>query len=111
MTTSTVNIAVHGYSCSSCDRFQTCSASVCPLEHGWKKRKHLKGERICYYLLEAQKDGAKANFEGAGKDKLYELIVSLTPAIISSNSTLKNAVEKANQSGSRMTRKFGCNHE
>jgi len=111
MTTSTVNIAAHGYSCNSCDRFQICSASVCPLEPEWQKRKHLKGERICYYLLEAQKEGAKANFDGAGKGKLYEIIVSLTPAIIASNSTLKYAVEKAKLSGSRMIKKFGVNHE
>ncbi len=38
----------------ACPKYQTCSATICPLDPSWRKRRHLKGERICFYLCEAQ---------------------------------------------------------
>ena len=67
----------------SCDRFNRCSANICPLDPEWHKRKHLNGERICFYLLEAQKTNAKAVFECGGRGCLYAVMQEATPAIYS----------------------------
>lgn len=94
-----------------CPKFQHCNAPICPLDKDWQKRKHFKGDCICFYLLETQKHGAKANFEGLSKGYLYEAIVTLTPDIAKAYSPIKKALEKAKLSSSRMTRKFGREHE
>lgn len=87
-----------------CDRFNTCSANICPLDDDWSKRKHLREGRICYYLIEAQKCGAKANFESGGRGELYELMEMATPSIISKFSSIRHALARAKKSGSRMHR-------
>ena len=38
-----------------CPRFEACSAPVCPLDNGWRKRRMLKRERTCHYLREVSK--------------------------------------------------------
>ncbi len=90
-----------------CDRFQTCSANICPLDAEWPKRKHLNGERVCFYLIEAQKSGAKAIFDKCERGYLFELMQTATPNIIAKHYPIKRALEQAKQTGSRMDRKIG----
>jgi hypothetical protein len=90
-----------------CDRFQTCSANICPLDAEWPKRKHLNGERVCFYLIEAQKTGAKAIFDKCGRAYLYQLIQDAIPNIVARHSIIKRALENAKKTGSRMDRKIG----
>lgn len=40
---------------TQCPKFHVCSAPLCPLDEHWRKRRHLKGERICQWLVEAVK--------------------------------------------------------
>ncbi len=94
-----------------CPKFHFCNAPICPLDQEWQKRKHFNGDRVCFYLLETQKHGAKANFEGLGKGYLYDAIVRLTPDITNAYSPIKKALESAKLSSSRMTNKFGREHE
>jgi hypothetical protein len=95
---------------SSCPKHHQCNAPLCPLETNWQKRKHLDGERVCFYLSEAQKTNAKPNFEGQGLGYLYEVMAMLTPTIIARHYIIKNALEKASKTNSRMARKIGVNH-
>jgi hypothetical protein len=44
---------------------------------------------------------------GVGLGNLYEVIVRHTPVILNSHPRIKRAYEKAKESGSRMTRKWG----
>jgi hypothetical protein len=92
-----------------CDRFQTCSANICPFEDAElaKKRKHLNGERVCFYLIEAQKSGAKAIFDKCGRAYLYQLIQDAMPNIVARHSIIKRVLENAKKTGSRMDRKIG----
>jgi hypothetical protein len=94
----------------SCDRFDTCSANICPLDPDWQQRKHLNGERVCFYLIEAQKINAKAVFESCGRGYLYLLMAEVTPAIIYRHYAIKYALNQAKKTGSRMGRKVGVSH-
>ena len=89
---------------TDCPKHIQCSAPICPLDQDWRKRSHLKGERVCFYLAEAVKDRAKANFEGARLGKLFEVIHRGIPDIISRHGPIKKALVRAANSGARMTR-------
>ena len=86
----------------TCPKFQGCSAPICPLDSNWRKVRHLKGERICFYLCEAQKYHAEAIFGGRGLKDLYQVMVEATPDISLRWGTIKKALAKAARTGSRM---------
>jgi len=88
-----------------CPKYERCSAPICPLDPNWRKRRHLKGERVCFYLCEAQKDGSEVIFGGRGLGKLFKLMVEATPDISTRWGTIKKALVKAAKTGSRMNRK------
>jgi len=89
-----------------CPKFQACSVPICPLDPNWRKRRHLKGERVCFYLCEAQKFDAEAIFRGRGLGELYRLMVEATLAISTRWGTIKNALAKAKETSSRMNKKL-----
>jgi hypothetical protein len=91
----------------NCDRFQNCSANICPLDPEWFKRKHLNGDRVCFYLIEAQKTNAKAIFDTCGRGYVFEAMQRVTPNIIERYSIIKRALEQSKKTGSRMARKIG----
>lgn len=90
-----------------CDRFQSCSANICPMDIQWPIRKHLNGDRVCFYLIEAQKTNAKAIFDKCGRRHVYELMLAATPNIIARHYPIKRALEQAKKTGSRMDRIIG----
>lgn len=91
----------------TCDRFNKCLANICPLDADWRKRKHLKGERVCFYAVEAEKVDAEAIFRDSGRIQLYIIIKEVVPDIASCHYPIKFALEQAKKTGSRMTRKAG----
>lgn len=91
---------------SDCPKFQSCNAPICPLNSNWGNTRHLPGERICFYLCEAQKEGAEAVFDGVGREYLYRLMVETTPEISNRWNAIKIALERAALTGSRMTRRL-----
>lgn len=95
---------------TQCQKYQQCNAPICPLDEKWQKRKHVNGDRICFYLPEAQKPNAKTVFEVRGLDYLYEVMVRHTPEISQRHHTIKTALDKAKNTSSRITRKIGGNH-
>lgn len=95
----------------NCDRFNGCSANICPLDGDWQKRVHHNGERVCFYLIEAQKANAKAVFDTCGRGYLYTLMQEATQAIITRHYHIKITLERAKKTGSRMDRKIGVSHE
>lgn len=100
----------HSIEMSNCPKFTVCYAPTCPLDTQWRKRKHLKEDRVCFYLLEATKTGAEAIFRGAGLGNLYQTISQASSAIRSTYFHIDRACNRANQSGSRMARRIGGNH-
>lgn len=90
-----------------CPKFQKCNAPICSLEPNWKKRKHISGDRVCFYLIEAQKHGANAVFEVRSLTHLYEAMVMHTSEIAGTYSIINTAINKAKITTSRMSRKVG----
>jgi hypothetical protein len=45
-----------------CPKFNTCSAPICPLDPLWRAATHLRGERVCPYLLGSEKTGAAEHY-------------------------------------------------
>jgi len=88
----------------ACPKYKGCSAPICPLDANWRNAKHLKHERVCFYLCEAQKDGSEAIFGGRGLGELFRLMVGATPAISTRWGTIKKALAKAAKTGSRLNR-------
>lgn len=91
----------------SCDRFDKCSANICPLDETWTKRGHLAGERVCFYMIEAEKINAETVLSDSGRRQLYMTIKQVAPEIASVHYAIKYALEQATKTGSRMTRKVG----
>jgi len=89
----------------ACTKFQACSAPICPLDTNWRKTVHLKGERVCFYLCEAQKGGSEARFRGKGLEKLYQLMVEATPDISIRWEPIRKVLKRAAKTGSRMNTK------
>lgn len=90
-----------------CPKYQKCLAPICPLDADWQKRKHISGDRICFYLLEAQKTDAKAIFSVCGLEYLYPAMVSPTQKILQRHHTIKLALDKAKGTKPRLGRKVG----
>ena len=94
------------FSMSGCPKFQSCNASVCPVDLEWNKRSTHEADPTCFYLSEAVKDGSQAQFEGAGLRELYGVIHRQAPEIKTCHPRIKRALERAALTGSRMTRRL-----
>jgi predicted aconitase len=90
-----------------CPKFNNCSAPVCPLYTSINEQKYLENERTCYYLIEAQKQGSKTNFDHSGLGELYGVMVRATYEVFKQpdiNKHLQKQLLKAAISSSRMAR-------
>ena len=97
----------------TCPKFHACNAPICPLDPNWRNAKHLKGEGVCFYLIESKKVGAEALFRGRGLEELYRPIVEATPDILVRWGGIRYALEEAAKTSSRMKKnpRNGGNHE
>ena len=87
---------------ADCEHFNNCSANICPLDENLVLRKYLNGERVCFYLIQANKSGAKAIFYDAGKGDLYELMMLVGLRILSRHYPIKHVVNNGKKTASRM---------
>ena len=89
-----------------CQRFEECSVNVCPM---WKQifqQRIMKGEELCLYLLEYQKERVRGKiFGGAYLEQVAKVIAKATEEIFTNPSTptyLINALKRASTTGSRI---------
>ena len=87
---------------SECPKFQSCSANICPLDPDWQKRIYLKGEPVCFYMLEAQKKGARCRFRGTIEGEIYRAICIVVEPMICAYEPLRKRLERAKRTKSRM---------
>lgn len=87
---------------NNCPKFDSCSVPICPLDVDWRLRTHLKGDRVCPYLLESVKNNAQANFEGVLPSGVYAAVVSATPDILARWNPIRKAAKRASETGSRI---------
>ncbi len=90
--------------CKDCPKYQRCNANICPLDTEWPKRKHLAGESVCFYLLEAQKIDAEAIFSTTQRGYLYTAMVEATQAIKCRYGHIKTRLERASKTASRIAK-------
>jgi hypothetical protein len=88
----------------ACQRFERCSANICPVDPDWRARRHLDGEPACYFLLEAVKDGAEARFQARSIEETRAAVLRVLPDMVSTVGAIRRAVESARRTGSRMDR-------
>src|SRR5690242_10536270 len=81
-----------------CPRFQTCNAVICPVDPQWPWAAHLKGERVCFYLLASAKVGAAERF---ADDPVYHACKASLEAVAAKHPLVRRAVEVASESGFR----------
>lgn len=75
-----------------CPKYVKCSANICPLDREWRKRNHVKGERVCYFLREMT---VKGNLVGRYPVIFEKVIVREHPKIIASISDIKKQCERS----------------
>jgi hypothetical protein len=95
----------------TCPKFHTCNSPICPLDKNWRKRVNDINDSICYYLIESVKEGAQTHFERALLGQLYQVIVRARGDISKHFKRIKNKLEVAAKTPSRMKRKFNINKE
>ena len=90
----------------SCDKFEDCSAPVCPMWEPIHEQRIIKGEELCIYLLEYQKESLRAEiFKGAYLEKVAKIIAQATEEILNHPivpTYLVNALKRASSTGSRI---------
>lgn len=85
-----------------CPRWESCAANVCPLDADWRKRSHLKGEPVCLWLREVVKPDGEAILRASIGDDAAAQVVAALPAIEAAYGTLRRALKRASQHGSRV---------
>jgi hypothetical protein len=91
---------------STCPKFHTCNAPICPLDKEWVKRVNQVHDPVCYYLIESVKEGSPVNFERALLGELYQVIVRVRGDISKHFKRIKKKLDAAAKTTSRMERKF-----
>jgi hypothetical protein len=85
----------------SCPKFQRCSAAYCPSLGPGLGGMHLKGERVCSYLLESVKEGGHARLRGYLPKALADAGIRDGLRLLNSTGPLKKALARAFKQGSR----------
>lgn len=91
-----------------CPRYDRCSANVCPLDQDWRRRLHVRGDEVCFVLLESVKADAAANFLHSGWTWLLEVARPVADDA-SLPDDIRRTLERASLTGSRIanSRKAG----
>ena len=85
-----------------CPKYRHCNAPICPLDPEWHKRTYLKGEAVCFYMLEVQKPGAKCRFQGTIEVQIYRAIRGVVEAMQCRYGPLRNRLDRAKRTKPRM---------
>ena len=91
----------------SCPKWDGCSAPICPLDPDWKCRKHLDGEKACFYLIEFAKPTGKAILSKVLAGELYETLARVYVEVMSQPHPLKNQLKRAKKNPSRIGNRTG----
>lgn len=82
-----------------CPKFNSCSATICPMDKNWRLRDTTRGDAVCIWLREAAK-----NPTGVGAPEQVRLqVIEALPEILCSTglAPLRSALNRAAKSGSK----------
>lgn len=89
-----------------CPKFNKCSAPLCPLDADWGKRSMLRGERVCFYLTEAVKEGAQERFSGETAQAILSRVRQVLPQMLTHSGYLSSRLQKSKKTGSKLNPGF-----
>ena len=85
-----------------CHKYQSCSATYCPLDAQRTKRAVHRDDQACFYLLEVGKPGSKERFSMGHSEAMYELALKVYEEAISTACPIKKSLLRAKNTPSRM---------
>lgn len=88
-----------------CPKFDRCSAPICPLDSDWRRRAHLKGERVCFYLVEASKRSGRLPHVSPLSVELRQAIEQAYSAIAKRYGPIRQRLRETCATPSRMGRR------
>ena len=91
----------------SCPKWDGCNAPICPLDPDWKSRKHLEGERVCFYLTEYSKPPARPILRAVLTKELYETLTRVYPEVIARWGPIRRRLNRSSQNPPRVGRRPG----
>jgi hypothetical protein len=91
----------------ACPKWKKCSAPICPLHGDLLDCKHLRNERVCFYLLEQVKPGGRAKLRGVLPTDLADAIHEAHPTVVARYGPLRKALKRAATTPSRLGRQPG----
>ena len=90
-----------------CPKFDHCSAPLCPLDDERQKRKHLRGERLCIYVLEYAKEPFRDNLRGSISEEHWKAVAEAFPDIYDRCAHTRFVIKEASKTPSRLGRRPG----
>jgi len=81
--------------CEECPKFSRCMAPICPLDSQKYESAMLQGERVCYFLREIVKPGAKQRFFFFGYGHIFTEILPEVNPLARKHLELKRQLLKA----------------
>jgi hypothetical protein len=85
-----------------CPRFDSCSASVCPLDPQWPRAQHLQGERVCGLLTELVKVGGRARVANILTPEQFPILVREWPKVEARWNDIRVRLGASAKTGSRI---------
>tara|TARA_Y100000588_G_scaffold250656_1_gene265179 strand:+ start:2062 stop:2397 length:336 start_codon:yes stop_codon:yes gene_type:complete len=81
-----------------CPKFECCSAPICPIDPEWKKRVHIKGDPVCFYLRQHAKDALWGQKAGCVARELVAKVGEAYPEVIVRYAPIKTSLARAARS-------------
>ena len=78
-----------------------------PTDPDWEKRTYLRDEPVCFWVLEAVKQGCDENFRGVGRETLLKPCRDFIDKALPRWTHLKKPISRAMSTGARLGRRIG----
>jgi len=85
----------------NCPKYLSCKAPIFPLDPGWFKRTYLKGESVCFYMLEAQKSRAKSRLKETVEQEIHRAVCIVIADVKCIYGPLGKRLDRARRTPSR----------
>lgn len=85
-----------------CQKYNSCSAPVCPFDTSWPSIKHLPGEPVCKWLRESMKPGSEAILSHALTGELAGKVAEVRDALLCRKGALKYSLRRAEKQGRKV---------
>ena len=92
---------------TACPKWGQCSAPICPFDGDMLDCKHLRDERVCFYVLELVKPHGRANIRGVLPTELANAVERAHPTIVGRYGPIRKALKRAANTPSRLGRQPG----